>query len=87
MGASPPDFYGELTGMQLPHTKTKPPPMTLVHEVTLQELYNSATKKVSYTRKKLKPDGMVRRGPPRAPSPSRRRVAVAPSRCEELGCH
>mmetsp|Transcript_24158 Transcript_24158/g.63799 ORF Transcript_24158/g.63799 Transcript_24158/m.63799 type:complete len:318 (-) Transcript_24158:523-1476(-) len=58
MGETPPDFYGELTGMQLPHTKTKPPPMTLVHEVTLQELYNSATKKVSYTRKKLKPDGM-----------------------------
>lgn len=57
MGAEAPAFYGELTGMQLPHVKQKPPPMVIVHEVTLRELYNSATKKVTYTRKKLKPDG------------------------------
>jgi len=58
MGAEPPAFYGELTGMQLPHTKAKPPPMVLTSDVTLVELANSATIKVTYTRKKLKPDGM-----------------------------
>jgi len=58
MGSEPPAFYGELTGMQAPHIKCKPAPMVIVHEVTLQELYNLSTKKVSYTRKKLKPDGM-----------------------------
>lgn len=45
--------------MQLPHTKNKPPPKVIEHEVTLQELYNSATKKVTYSRKKLKSDGLV----------------------------
>ena len=60
MGSEPPAFYGELTGMQLPHTKAKPPPMVLTSDVTLVELANSATIKVTYTRKKLKPDGMVR---------------------------
>lgn len=60
MGSEPPAFYGELTGMQLPHTKSKPPPTVIQHEVTLKELYNSATKKITYTRKKLKSDEMVR---------------------------
>lgn len=59
MGHEPPSFYGELTGMQPPHTKSKPPPMVIEHEVTLQELYNSATKKITYVRKKLRPDGQV----------------------------
>jgi len=58
MGNEPPVFYGELTGMQLPHTKVKPPPIVVCLEVTLRELWNSATKKITYTRKKLKPDGM-----------------------------
>ena len=61
MGSEAPAFYGELTGMKPPHVKHKPEPMVIVSEVTLEELYNAATKKVSYTRKKLKPDGMVRR--------------------------
>jgi len=58
MGEEPPAFYGELTGMQLPHTKHKPEPMVQSLEVTLRELYNSTTKKVTYVRSKLKPDGM-----------------------------
>lgn len=58
MGKEPPAFYGELTGMQLPHTKTKPPPMVIGLEVTLRQLYNSTSEKVSYSRKALKPSGL-----------------------------
>ena len=46
------EFYGELTGMQLPFAKTKAAPVTAVVEVTLAEVYNGADKTVSYTRKK-----------------------------------
>ncbi|KAL1529984.1 hypothetical protein AB1Y20_000910 [Prymnesium parvum] len=58
MGSEPPAFYGELTGMQLPHVKAKPAPKVVELEVTLRELYNCVTKKITYTRKKLKHDEM-----------------------------
>ena len=53
------EFYGELTGMQLPFAKTKAAPVTAVVEVTLAEVYNGADKTVSYTRKKLGDDGVT----------------------------
>ena len=43
--------------MQLPHIKIKPAPMVITHAVTLRQLYNATTQKVTYTRSKLKPDG------------------------------
>ena len=52
-----PEFYGELTGMQLPFAKSKAAPVKAVLEVTLAEVYNGATKTVSYSRKKLGDDG------------------------------
>ena len=55
----PPEFYGELTGMQLPFAKTKAPPVQATLEVTLAEVYNGAQKTVSYTRKKLGGDGVT----------------------------
>jgi len=57
--SSPPEFYGELTGMQLPFAKSKAPPVVAVLEVTLGEVFNGATKTVSYTRKKLGDDGVT----------------------------
>ena len=53
-----PEFYGELTGMQLPFEKKKAAPVKAVLEVSLGELFNGATKTVSYTRKKLGEDGV-----------------------------
>jgi len=55
----PPEFYGELTGMQLPFSKEKAPPVEAMLEVTLAEVYNGAQKTVSYTRKKLGDDGVT----------------------------
>jgi len=52
-----PDLYGELTGMQLPAKPQKPPAKQLPLMITLEELYNGATKKVTYARRVLKPDG------------------------------
>lgn len=52
-----PEFYGELTGMQLPFSKSKAAPVKAVLEVTLAEVYNGAEKVVSYSRKKLGEDG------------------------------
>jgi DnaJ family protein B protein 13 len=56
---APPSFYGELTGMQLPFSKEKAPPVKATLEVTLGEVYNGAMKTVSYTRKKLGDDGVT----------------------------
>jgi len=53
------EFYGELTGMQLPFTKSKAPPVTATLEVTLGEVYTGATKTVTYSRKKLGDDGVT----------------------------
>ena len=58
-GEEPPSFYGELTGMQLPFSKSKAPPVVARIEVTLGEVYNGAHKIVSYTRKVLKDDGVT----------------------------
>lgn len=57
--SSPPEFYGELTGMQLPFSKQKAPPVHATLEVTLAEVYNGAMKTVSYARKKLGDDGVT----------------------------
>jgi len=54
-----PEFYGELTGMQLPFAKSKAAPVKATLEVTLAEVFNGATKTVSYTRKKLGEDGVT----------------------------
>jgi len=54
-----PEFYGELTGMQLPFEKQPAPPVKATLEVTLAEVYNGAQKTVSYTRKKLGEDGVT----------------------------
>ena len=56
-GEEPPAFYGQLTGMQLPFTKSKAPAVVAPLEVTLAEVYNGAVKTVGYTRKLLKEDG------------------------------
>lgn len=56
---APPEFYGELTGMQLPFSKQKAPPVQATLEVTLAEVYNGAQKTVSYARKKLSEDGVT----------------------------
>lgn len=58
-GEEPPSFYGELTGMQLPFSKEKATPVVAALEVTLAEIFNGATKTVSYTRKLLKDDGVT----------------------------
>jgi len=56
---APPEFYGELTGMQLPFSKQKAPPVQATVEVTLAEVYNGAQKTVSYARKKLGDGGVT----------------------------
>lgn len=56
---SPPEFYGELTGMQLPFAKQKAAPVKATLEVTLAEVYNGAEKTVSYSRKKMGSDGVT----------------------------
>ena len=56
---APPEFYGELTGMQLPFAKQKAAPVQAQLVVTLAEVYNGAQKTVSYTRKKLTEDGVT----------------------------
>lgn len=58
-GEAPPSFYGELTGMQLPFRKEKAPAIVAKLEVTLAEVFNGASKVVSYTRKTLKDDGVT----------------------------
>jgi len=58
-GDAPPEFYGELTGMQLPFAKQKAPPVKATLEVTLAEVYNGAQKTVAYARKKLGDDGVT----------------------------
>ena len=57
MGSEPPAFYGELTGMQLPLRRTKPPPVRMELSVTLADLYNGAVKASTYTRRVLGEDG------------------------------
>ena len=57
--APAPEFYGELTGMQLPFAKAKAPAIVAPLEVTLAEVYNGAMKTVSYTRKMLSDDGVT----------------------------
>jgi len=52
VGEEPPEFYGELTGMQMPCTKSKPPPILVTLEVTLAEAFNGAMKSITYQRKK-----------------------------------
>jgi len=54
-----PEFYGQLTGMQLPFEKKKAAPVEAQLEVTLGELFNGATKTVAYTRKVLTADGVT----------------------------
>jgi len=56
---APPEFYGELTGMQLPFAKAPAAPVTATLEVTLAEVYNGAQKTVTYTRRKLTDDGVT----------------------------
>lgn len=56
MGDEAPAFYGELTGMTLPKKPGKPAPLLVPMQVTLSEIYNGATKKVTYTRHKLQAD-------------------------------
>jgi DnaJ family protein B protein 13 len=56
---APPEFYGELTGMQLPFAKQKAKPVAAELIVTLAEVYNGAMKTVSYSRKKLGEDGVT----------------------------
>jgi len=58
-GEEPPSFFGELTGMQLPFSREKATPVVAALEVTLAEIFNGATKTVSYTRKLLKDDGVT----------------------------
>ena len=58
-GEAPPSFYGELTGMQLPFSKEKAPPIVAKLDLTLAEVYNGASKIVKYTRKKLSPEDGV----------------------------
>jgi DnaJ family protein B protein 13 len=58
-GEEPPEFYGQLTGMQLPFAKTKAPAIVTQLEVTLHEVVNGATKTVAYTRKVLTADGVT----------------------------
>jgi DnaJ-class molecular chaperone len=56
MGQDPPSFYGELTGMQLPIKRSKPASVPRDLPVTLQDCYNGATKKVTWTRRVLQDD-------------------------------
>lgn len=58
-GEPAPEFYGELTGMQLPFAKQKAPAIVAQLEVTLSEVYNGATKIVSFTHKKLTDEGIT----------------------------
>jgi len=60
MGEEAPEFYGDLTGMTLPKKPSKPLPLLIPMQVTLLEIYNGATKKVSYSRRKLQPDNSTK---------------------------
>lgn len=53
------EFYGVLTGMQLPFAKSKAAPVKALLEVSLEEIFNGATKTVSYSRKVLGDDGVT----------------------------
>jgi len=57
MGGSPPEFYGELTGMTLIKRPIKPEPFVVEMPVSLAEIYTGATKKVTYKRRVLRADG------------------------------
>ena len=58
-GETPPPFYGELTGMQLPYERVKAPAIVATLVVSLSEVYNGASKAVSYRRKRLTEEGVT----------------------------
>lgn len=56
MNGSSPEFYGELTGMTMIKQPIKPEPLVIEMSVTFRDIYNGAAKKLTYTRRVLRPD-------------------------------
>jgi hypothetical protein len=56
MNGASPELYGELTGMTMIKQPIKPEPLVIEMPVTLRDIYNGTSKKLTYVRRTLQPD-------------------------------